>query len=93
MSQKQKILEHLQAGKDLSPPSALHLFGCLRLGARILELRRAGHRIVDLGPGRKLNFAVYAMVREAKPEPASLPPWERRHPGSLFPLGPARRMP
>ena len=44
-SQGRKILEYLQAGGMLTPLDALNLFGCLRLGARIWDLRQAGHPI------------------------------------------------
>jgi len=45
MSQKQQILDHLNAGRTLTPMDALYKFGCFRLGARIFELREAGHNI------------------------------------------------
>ena len=45
MSQSEAILKHLQAGKSLTALQALSLFNCLRLGARILELRHAGYDI------------------------------------------------
>jgi hypothetical protein len=43
-SQERKILAYLKAGHVLTPLSALNLFGCLRLSARIHSLRRR-HRI------------------------------------------------
>jgi hypothetical protein len=39
-SQNEKVKEHLVSGKTITPLEALHLFGCLRLGARIWDLRR-----------------------------------------------------
>lgn len=39
-SQNEKVREHLEAGKSITPLAALHLYGCLRLGARIWDLRR-----------------------------------------------------
>ena len=45
MSQSESILAHLQSGKSLTALQALTRFDCLRLGARILELREAGHNI------------------------------------------------
>lgn len=42
MNQTQRIRAHLEAGLPLTPLSALELFGCLRLGARIWELREQG---------------------------------------------------
>lgn len=45
ISQNTQILRHLQAGGSLTPLEALHGFGCMRLGARIHELRALGHHI------------------------------------------------
>ena len=45
MSQSEAILEHLKSGESLTALQALARFNCLRLGARILELRRQGHDI------------------------------------------------
>ena len=44
-SQKAAILKHLQAKKTITSLEALQKFGCLRLGARIFDLRDDGHRI------------------------------------------------
>ncbi len=38
-SQAAAILSHLQAGNSITPRDALQLFGCMRLAARIAELR------------------------------------------------------
>lgn len=46
MTQSEAILEHLKSGKSLTPIDALNLFGCFRLGARILDLKKEGHNIV-----------------------------------------------
>lgn len=45
MSQNESICRYLARGKSLTPLSALRLFGCLRLGARIHELQKRGFRI------------------------------------------------
>ena len=45
-SQIQQILNHLQKGKTLTPLQALRLFDCLRLGARIWDLRQQGYDVV-----------------------------------------------
>jgi Helix-turn-helix domain len=45
MTQSQKILSHLKAGRTLTPLQALRSFGTFRLASRILELRQAGYRI------------------------------------------------
>lgn len=45
MSQTQTILDHLERRKTITPIEALTEHGCLRLAARINELRADGHRI------------------------------------------------
>lgn len=59
-SQESQILEYLQSGGALTPIEALNLFGCFRLGARIWNLRKAGHPIDDelVHEGRK-KFSRY----------------------------------
>lgn len=42
MSQKDRILAHLRAGRVLNPLEALQRFGTLRCAARVFELRCAG---------------------------------------------------
>lgn len=42
MSQDEQILAHLRSGATLTPLEALVKFHCLRLGARIYELKRGG---------------------------------------------------
>lgn len=44
-SQTDQIRAYLEKGKSLTPLDALHRFGCLRLGARIWDLRQDGHPI------------------------------------------------
>jgi hypothetical protein len=39
------ILKALNNGVKLTPLLALELYGCLRLGARIYDLKRMGHQI------------------------------------------------
>ena len=43
--QADRILDFMATGKPLTPLLALRRFGTLRLGARIYDLKRAGHRI------------------------------------------------
>lgn len=47
-TQKVQILEHMQAGNAITPLDALRLFGCMRLGARIYDLKQDGHVINTL---------------------------------------------
>lgn len=46
-SQCDRILRYLQSGKRLTSLEALDKFGCLRLSARILDLKNRGHQISD----------------------------------------------
>jgi len=58
-SQNKQILAYLQRGKSITPLEALDRFGCMRLGARIWDLKQAGHRIdsqfVDVGQKKKVK--------------------------------------
>ncbi len=44
-SQNERILKYLQGGHLLTPLAALHRFGCLRLGARVWDLKKEGYKI------------------------------------------------
>ena len=44
-TQTQNILAHLQLGNSITPIEALNKFGCLRLGARVHDLKRLGYHI------------------------------------------------
>jgi Helix-turn-helix domain len=62
MSQRDKILRYLRAGNALTAYDALARFRCLRLAARIAELRECGYAInslkLDVGGKR---VALYSM--------------------------------
>jgi len=45
MSQAQSILNYLQQGNSLTALEALELFKCMRLGARIWDLKQQGYVI------------------------------------------------
>jgi hypothetical protein len=45
-SQAYQILADLRKGRKITALDALTNYGCLRLGARIEELRKAGHKII-----------------------------------------------
>jgi hypothetical protein len=45
ISQNELIRRHLEAGKTITAMKALHLYGCLRLGARIYDLTQKGMTI------------------------------------------------
>lgn len=45
MTQSDDILQHLRTIGPITPLDALEAYGCFRLGARILDLKKRGHRI------------------------------------------------
>jgi hypothetical protein len=63
MSQNQQILNHLQKA-SITPLEALTKYGCLRLAARIKELKDVGHQInrqmIYLGDKK---FAKYSLIQ------------------------------
>lgn len=66
MSQTLGILDHLQRGHSLTPLEAVDLFGCMRLAARVRDLRRAGYpveseMVKDSGSGK--HYARYRLRR------------------------------
>jgi hypothetical protein len=68
MSQKSEILSHLRTRRSLTPLEALKKFGCMRLGARIWELKRDGHRIesvmIDVSDDKRV--ASYLLLHSRK---------------------------
>ena len=64
MTQTQRILIYLKTGKSLTPLEALQKFGCLRLAARIADLRRDGHIIwTNYVQKDKKIFAAYKLSK------------------------------
>lgn len=59
-AQNDRILDYLATGHRLTPLQALRRFGCLRLGARIYDLRGQGHsiesRLVRRGGARVAEY-------------------------------------
>lgn len=47
MSQCDRIANHLKAGRAITALEALERFGCMRLAARIADLRERGWEIVS----------------------------------------------
>lgn len=45
MTQCERVLAYLKAEGSITQLDAVREFGCYRLGARIWDLRRAGHKI------------------------------------------------
>jgi len=63
-SQCTKILRHLQRNRRLTPLDALTSFGCMRLAARIRDLRKAGNRIItERITLQGISFAQYRIAK------------------------------
>lgn len=63
MSQNEWILQEL-VKRPLTPMDAIKGCGCLRLAARILELKKAGHNIVaELVTDGEKKYSRYRLVR------------------------------
>ena len=64
MSQKTDILKHM-GRKPITPLEALNNYGCLRLAARINDLRQEGHKInCKMVKKGKKSFASYTLETE-----------------------------
>ena len=65
VSQSNLILNYLKTGKELTPLEALNLFGCLRLGARIYDLKKSGYKIVSrfVSKNEKI-FSSYKLIKK-----------------------------
>ena len=68
MTHSELILQHLQTCGSITPREADELFGCMRLGARIYDLKRQGYPIISERVegvnrrGDKCHWARYRMV-------------------------------
>ena len=47
MTHNEKVLKYLKLYGSITPQEALTSFGCMRLSARIYELRQQGHFIIS----------------------------------------------
>ena len=69
-TQRAMIYQYLKDCGSITPLDALREFGCMRLGARICELRSIGLRIETEREhavnryGRKVSFARYRLAEE-----------------------------
>lgn len=64
-TQNKEILNFLREGNEVNPLLALERFGCMRLAARIQELRSRGHKIkttIKKANGKK--YASYSLRDE-----------------------------
>lgn len=72
-SQNNLVLSHLKAGHTITPMEALAKFGCMRLAARIKDLRQSGHHIattMELDERTGKRWARYSWIKEAESEKA-----------------------
>ena len=66
-TQCERLLEHLKLGLPLTAHKALYGYSCLRLAARIHDLRQLGHQIerriveVPTRDGRRARVAEYRL--------------------------------
>lgn len=63
LSQTEQIRAHLEAGNAITPIDALSMFNCFRLGARILELKKAGmsifRRMIERNGKHFAEYSIY----------------------------------
>lgn len=70
MTQNKRILEWLQVFGTITPKEAYGLLGCMRLSARIHDLRKAGHNITTVfrtyrrKDGETVTYAEYQLTPE-----------------------------
>lgn len=68
MTQCDMILRYMQDEGSITPWEAMKEFGCMRLGARIYDLRRRGHAIErtlvsDVNRyGKRVQYARYSVA-------------------------------
>lgn len=56
MTQQDMILQYMQDTGSITPLDALREFGCMRLGARIFDLKRRGHEITRVMEARENRY-------------------------------------
>lgn len=70
MTQNEMVLQHLKAYGSITPKEAMDLYAVMRLGARIHELKKDGHRIQTTNEkamnrfGDPVHFARYRLVEK-----------------------------
>lgn len=70
-NQKLRILEYIQSHGSITAAEAAESFGCLRLAARIADLKDEGHVIgkrMELGAnrfGEPTRYARYSLIKKA----------------------------
>ena len=64
-SQTDAIRSHLKSGRGITPIEALRQYGCMRLGARIWDLRKEGMPIRrDLVKAGRKRYAEYSLEKQ-----------------------------
>lgn len=69
LTQCERILRHLEDYGSIDPMEAIMEYGCMRLAARISDLKRQGHAIAtERAKGRNrydepTSYAVYRLVK------------------------------
>lgn len=64
-SQTVLIRKHLESGKTITPLEALSMYGCLRLGARIYDLRQDGLPVkTEIKRNGRKRFAEYSLLKQ-----------------------------
>jgi hypothetical protein len=62
ITQNRRVLGYMRAHKSITPLTALSRMGVMRLGARIWELKAAGHRISSsIVKGHGKRYAKYTL--------------------------------
>lgn len=56
MTQSEMILRYMHENGSITPWEAMREFGCMRLGARIWDLKKAGYAILTDSETRKNRF-------------------------------------
>lgn len=70
-AQSKLILEHLRTNGSITPMEALNLYGCMRLCARIYDLKAEGHNIITImtigkkASGRPSRYARYVLNEQS----------------------------
>lgn len=56
MNQRERILHHMELYGEIDPVTAMSEYGCMRLAARIADLKRAGYPIMTRVAKSKNRF-------------------------------------
>lgn len=66
-SQADQVLEYLRSGNTITPLEALQMFGIMRLGARIWDLKDNGHNIVtETEENEGKRYARYKLITKTE---------------------------